>query len=210
MSKPIDPLTEQQLVQATPGDKERKLFDGGGLYLSVSPTGAKRWRMKFRDRRGKENVLTFGPYPEVSLALARCRRSVARQMLRDRLDPRIEFDHDHMRSQKHGNGRRLLPAAIDRKKLALSATRTGTAALKSMGALTFPASSRVSADRFAQGDMSALIERIQNERGVEVVDLLYDICAEIIWSCVSAGIDEGDVLDAMTDARMVQRRLREI
>ncbi|WP_373994862.1 Arm DNA-binding domain-containing protein [Duganella sp. HH101] len=28
-----------------------KLFDGGGLYLEVIPSGSKLWRMKFRQAR---------------------------------------------------------------------------------------------------------------------------------------------------------------
>lgn len=63
-----------------------KHFDGGGLFLDVKPNGARYWRMKYRFA-GKEGLLAFGAYPEVSLAEVRRRRDDARALLRDSLDP---------------------------------------------------------------------------------------------------------------------------
>ncbi|WP_241017330.1 Arm DNA-binding domain-containing protein [Paraburkholderia sp. Ac-20342] len=51
-------------------DGSKKLFDGGGLFLELMPTGSKKWRLKFRFN-GKENRMSFGDYPLVSLAEAR-------------------------------------------------------------------------------------------------------------------------------------------
>jgi integrase len=62
------------------------MADGGGLYLYVAPTGLRSWRMKFR-HDGKEKLLVFGPYPDVSLAEARQKRDDARRQLRDNEDP---------------------------------------------------------------------------------------------------------------------------
>jgi hypothetical protein len=35
-----------------------KLFDGGGLFLLVTPSGGKLWRLKYR-HKGKEKLLVF-------------------------------------------------------------------------------------------------------------------------------------------------------
>lgn len=82
-------LTDTEIRKAKPGDKPRKMSDGGGLYLAVSTTGSKLWRMKYRFA-DKENVLSFGPYPEVTLAEARAKRDEARALLRDGQNPSIE------------------------------------------------------------------------------------------------------------------------
>lgn len=66
-----------------------KHFDGRGLYLEVTDAGARRWRMKYR-HAGKENRLTFGAFPDVSLADARDRASAARNLLSDGVDPSAE------------------------------------------------------------------------------------------------------------------------
>ena len=42
------PLTDTAIHNAKPNDKARKLFDGGGLYLEVAPSGGKWWRLKYR------------------------------------------------------------------------------------------------------------------------------------------------------------------
>lgn len=57
-----------------------------GLYLLVRPTGSRLWRMKYRFD-GKEKLLSFGRYPEVTLAQARLRRAEARLALAGGEDP---------------------------------------------------------------------------------------------------------------------------
>ena len=67
---------------ATPG----KHFDGGGLYLEVTPAGGRYWRMKYR-HAGKEKRLAFGVYPDVTLKDARDRREQARKVIERGEDP---------------------------------------------------------------------------------------------------------------------------
>ena len=71
MPKRVSPLSQLKILNAKPRDKAYKLADGGGLYLEVMPSGDKLWRMKFRQAEGKENRLSFGPFPDVSLVAAR-------------------------------------------------------------------------------------------------------------------------------------------
>jgi integrase len=89
MPKRITPLTDIQVNKAKPRDKSYKLTDGGGLYLLVSPTGGKLWRMDYR-YSDKRKTLAFGPYPDVSLANARKSRDDARKLLADDVDPGAE------------------------------------------------------------------------------------------------------------------------
>lgn len=80
------PLKDLELRAAKYGVSKTKLSDGGGLYLHLAKSGSKLWRMKFRIH-GKEKLLSFGPYPEVSLKEARHKRDRARLELRDGIDP---------------------------------------------------------------------------------------------------------------------------
>lgn len=79
-------LTNIQVKNAAPTDKEYRLSDGGNLYLLVKPGGQKHWRMKYRVG-GKEKMLAIGPFPEVSLKAARDTRDEAKSMLRQGIDP---------------------------------------------------------------------------------------------------------------------------
>lgn len=82
------PLTDVDCRNATcpPELKRRRLADGGGLYLEVSPAGSKRWFWKFYPD-GKESRLALGAYPGVSLKKAREERDKARVLRRDGKDP---------------------------------------------------------------------------------------------------------------------------
>jgi integrase len=70
----------------SPAPRLTKLFDGAGLALWVMPDDAKRWRFAYR-HGGKQKSLTFGSYPEISLASAREARDAARKLLAAGVDP---------------------------------------------------------------------------------------------------------------------------
>lgn len=88
------PLTDITIRKAKPGinakgvetNKAYKMADGGGLYLEVSVTGGKYWRLKYRVN-GKEKKLAIGVYPIVSLKQAREKRDEAKRQLSNGIDP---------------------------------------------------------------------------------------------------------------------------
>jgi integrase len=82
-------LTDAAIRAAKPGEKPFRLTDGAGLYVHVTPNGSKLWRMRY-EFGGKEKLLAFGRYPEVTLIQARDRRHAAKQTLRQGHDPAIE------------------------------------------------------------------------------------------------------------------------
>jgi hypothetical protein len=71
---------------AKPKDKAYRLFDGGGLYLDVTPHGSKLWRLKYHFG-GKEKRLALGVYPAGSLSDARLRREQAKKLIENDSDP---------------------------------------------------------------------------------------------------------------------------
>ena len=79
-------LSDTAIRKAKPADNAQRLFDGGGLYLELSPAGGKWWRLKYRFN-GKEKRLSLGTYPDVGLADARAKRDEARKLLAAGVDP---------------------------------------------------------------------------------------------------------------------------
>ena len=79
-------LTDTAIRNAKASTKAKKMFDGGGLYLEVAPSGGKWWRLKYRFG-GKEKRLSLGVYPDVSLKVARERRDDIRKLLANGGDP---------------------------------------------------------------------------------------------------------------------------
>lgn len=80
------PLSDVAIRTAKPRDKPYKLADGGGMYLEISPSGGKWWRLKYRFD-GKEKRLSLGTYPEVGLKEARVKREDLRRLLAAGVDP---------------------------------------------------------------------------------------------------------------------------
>lgn len=80
------PLTDTAVRTAKPGEKPIKMFDERGLFLIVTPTGGKWWRLRYKFD-GKEKLLSLGTYPDVSLKDARQRREDARKLLANGIDP---------------------------------------------------------------------------------------------------------------------------
>jgi integrase len=86
MDKKRAGLSDQKIRQAKPQEKPYNLYDTAGLYLTIAPTGAKWWRMKYR-HAGTEKRMGLGSYPEVSLSVARASRDTARAAVRSGRDP---------------------------------------------------------------------------------------------------------------------------
>lgn len=79
-------LTDREIRNIKPTDKPKKYTDGRGLYLEVSPSGGRWWRLKYYFG-GKEKRLSLGVYPDVGLKDARDRREDARKLLAQGVDP---------------------------------------------------------------------------------------------------------------------------
>jgi hypothetical protein len=82
-------LTDAAARTATAREKDYKLKDSGGLYLFVTTTGHRSWRLKYRFG-GKEKRLVLGSYPAIKITDARRLRDEAKQLLRDGRDPAYE------------------------------------------------------------------------------------------------------------------------
>nr|WP_240511242.1 integrase arm-type DNA-binding domain-containing protein [Novosphingobium panipatense] len=88
-------LNDAKVKAAKPRDKAYKIADSGSLYLNVSTTGVRSWRMNYtfgRNDKGKpqQKTLTFGTYPAMTLVQARKQRDEAKVQLREGRDPAVE------------------------------------------------------------------------------------------------------------------------
>jgi len=79
-------LTDTFIRHVTGNDKVQKHSDGGGLFLYVTPTGKKSWRLAYRFA-GKQKLISLGPFPSVSLREAREKQEEAKKLLRENIDP---------------------------------------------------------------------------------------------------------------------------
>lgn len=79
-------LTDTEIRKAKSTGTIKKISDGGGLYLHITPQGGKLWRLAYRFA-GKQKTLAFGEYPSITLANARTKREDAKKLLANGVDP---------------------------------------------------------------------------------------------------------------------------
>lgn len=79
-------LSDTAIRNAKPAEKAYKIYDSGGLFIQITPSGGKWWRLKFRFD-GKEKLLSLGVYPRISLSQAREQRDDAKKLIAINIDP---------------------------------------------------------------------------------------------------------------------------
>ncbi|EIU1135018.1 DUF4102 domain-containing protein [Salmonella enterica subsp. enterica serovar Kua] len=79
-------LTDLAIRHVRPPGKAYRLFDCHGLYIQVNSSGSKLWYLKFRFGN-KESRMALGPYPLISLALAREKQADIRRLILEGVNP---------------------------------------------------------------------------------------------------------------------------
>jgi Arm DNA-binding domain len=79
-------LNDLQIRNIKPTGKQFKVHDERGLFLRIKPNGSKLWQMDYRFA-GLRKTISFGPYPDRTLAEAREKRDEARKLITNDVDP---------------------------------------------------------------------------------------------------------------------------
>ena len=106
-------LTQAKLKTIKPLAKIARHHDQHGLYLQVMPNGSKYWRLKYHIRNGDKRVektLALGVYPEVSLKSARENQILARQQIRQGIDPSLAKRKERL-TREHARANQVLTLA---------------------------------------------------------------------------------------------------
>lgn len=186
------PLTNTAIHNAKSGAKPKKMFDGGGLYLEVAPSGGKWWRLKFR-YGGKEKRLSLGVYPEVSLKDARGKRDEARKLLANDIDP-----SEHRHAKKASNEERAANSfeAVAREwftkwtpnKSANHAART----IRRLERDIFPWIGGQPISDISPQKLLGVVRRIEEREALETAHRALGNCGQILRYAVATGRTERD------------------
>ena len=226
MARLIKPLTAVQVQNAKPKDSMYKMFDGGGLFLQVNPSGGKYWKMKYRKADGKEGLLTFGGYPEISLEQARRMRDEARAQRASGLDPGIVRQEEKAERRTRASN---TFEAVSREWMEVHATKVKAQTLHIYRVLleksVFPLIGKRPIAEMKAPDFLALFRRLEEQKQLYSVKRISIVCGMIMRFAVAAGKAEADPtpalrgslkahktkhLAAMTDPKQVGRLLRTI
>ena len=185
-------LSDVAVRTAKPGEKPIRLSDSGGLYLEVSPSGGKLWRMKYRFN-GKEKRLALGKYPEVSLKDARERRDEARKLLANEVDPA-----ENRKQQKAAKAVRAANSleAVAREWIAKNtptwaATHTSKI-VRRMEMYVYPWLGGRPIAEITAPELLAMARRIENTGAIETAHRALQNCGQVFRYAVATGRAERD------------------
>ena len=173
-------LTDLQIKAAKPTEKDYRLYDTGGLYLQVTKTGSRLWRLKYRFN-GKEKLASLGKWPDVSLKEARIKRNSFKEELatgsnpiKKRL-PRTNSFSELAREWFKVKGN----AWIDSYKRTIT-IRLNKYILPSLG--------EMQPDAIVPQDVLVILREIEKKGAVETTHRVLAICSQIFRFGVASGI----------------------
>jgi integrase len=192
MPKRIVPLSDVQVSKVKAAPKEFKLFDGGGLFLSVTPTGGKLWHLKYRFE-GKEKKLAFGAYPAISLADARKRRDDAKKLVANGVDPgQIKKAQKAAIVSEIDNGFEVVAREWHKKFSATWSTTHAETTLRRLQADVFPVLGAKPVGDIKAPDVLAMLRRIESRGALETAHRVRTTCGQVFRYAVATGRAERD------------------
>ncbi len=184
------PLNDTAIRNAKADIKQKKLYDSGGLYLLVTPNGGKWWRFKYRFG-GKEKLLSFGTYPQVSLKDARDDRDNAKKLLRNHIDPAIE--RKAIKEAESGQGSFDAVAMEWLTKFSQSWSKSHTRTIKQrLENYILPNLGLQSINKITAPELLAVLRKIEALGYVETAHRVKQICGQIFRYAVATGRMERD------------------
>ncbi|GAB6178103.1 tyrosine-type recombinase/integrase [Desulfobaculum senezii] len=182
-------LTNLAVKNARQKEKNYKLTDGRGLYVLVTTTGSKLWRMKYH-YGGKEKLLAFGQYPEVSLLEARERHSEARKLLRDGIDPSVA----RKRIQQEAKAETATLEAVSRewlqKHLRDKHARHGKNIIDRLEKNIFPWLGNTPIKDITPPLLLECLQRIESRGAITVAHRVRGICGQVFSYALATGLVE--------------------
>ncbi|MDL2307811.1 integrase arm-type DNA-binding domain-containing protein [Desulfovibrio sp. OttesenSCG-928-C06] len=181
------PLTDTHIKNIRHTGQPKKYFDGGGLFLFISPTGSKLWRMAYRFEK-KSKLLSFGEYPAVSLKDARERREEAKKLLSKGIDPNVQ--------KKEAKAAQLAELKDTFHNIALEwhGTRTAEFSSKHRGTILFrletylfPAIGKMPIAKLEPHDILAVVRPIEQKGLFETSRRLLQLVSQIFRYAVITG-----------------------
>jgi len=190
MARTTKPLTNTEVKQAKPRDKLYTLSDGKGLQLRIKPNGTKLWLFDYRrPYTNKRTCLSFGSYPELSLAEARSERTVARKLLKQEIDPKDQREEvKRLNETAHNNTLKHIAAKWLEVKKAKVSSGHATDTWRSLELHIFPDLGNVPIHKITAVKTIDIINPIAAKGSLETVKRLCQRLNEIMVYAVNTGL----------------------
>lgn len=193
-------LTDTTIRNAKPGPKPIRLFDGGGLYLEVSPAGGKLWRVKYRFA-GKERRLALGSYPTTSLKDARSKRDDAKRLLEAGIDPGETRRTEKLRQEAlAANSFETVAREWLLKHMANRSPSHSTKVTRRLEREVFPYLGRRPIAEIKPPEILAVVQRIERRNILESAHRALQHIGQVMRYAVATGRAEADPTQSLRGA----------
>ncbi|NKI96617.1 integrase [Rhizobacter sp. SG703] len=164
------------------------MFDAGGLFLLVQPTGSKLWRLKYRFG-GKEKLLALGAYPEVGLRDARTRRDRAREQLANDEDPgQLRKIDKLLKRTAADNAFESVARAWWQNWKADKTERHADQVLRRLEADVFPDLGALPLSSITAPLLLSVCLKVQNRGAADIAKRAYQGCSQIFRYAIAHGL----------------------
>jgi integrase len=185
-------LSDLAVRTAKPGSKAARLFDGGGLYLEVTPAGGKLWRLKYR-YGGKEKLLALGKYPDVSLKDARERRDDARKLLANDVDPALNRKQQKAaKAERAGNSFEVVAREWIAKNTPTWAASHTNKIVRRLEMYVFPWLGGRPIAEITAPELLSMARRVEGKGALETAHRVLQNCGQVFRYAVATGRAERD------------------
>ena len=202
MARSTKPLTNTEVKQARPKTKEYNLADGGGLALRVKPNGSRLWVFNYsRPITQKRANISFGMYPDLSLADARRKREKARELLAKQIDPK-EYKESITEKELKAINNTLKAVAeqwLEVKKSKVSADHVDDI-WRSLELHIFPALGEEPIHKLTAPKTIAILKPISAKGRLETIKRLCQRINEVMVFALNTGVIETNPLVGIREA----------
>lgn len=203
MARITTPLTDTKIKTAKPSEKDYTLSDGNGLYLLVKSIGTKIWRFNYYRPTSKVRALvSFGAYPEISLADARLKRDEAKQLLAKGIDPQ-QYKKEQLKLLKDEQNNTFEKVATDWFKLKSSSnlkTDTLKDIWRSLELHVIPYVGGIAITEVKARDFINALEPIKQQGKLESIRRICQRINEVMYYAVNVGLIDANPASKITAA----------
>ena len=185
-------LTDIKVKSAKPAEKQFKLSDGKGLYLLILPSGGKYWHFRSKSG-GKEKLLSFGTYPEVSLANAREKRDAARKQIANGIMPSdIRKAQKAARGEAEANSFEVIAREWHGKFLIDKSDSYRDKMMANFERDVFPWIGKLPVIYLKAPELLMMLRRIESRGSLETAHRTRSACSQVLRYAIATGRAERD------------------
>jgi len=180
-------LSDIKIRSTAVTNKTQRLFDGGGLYIEITPKGSKYWRLKYRFLK-KEKRLALGVYPTVTLKMAREKAADAKRLLAEGIDPgQYKKSMKATQLEISMNSFEAVAREWHSKQVRIWTARHSIGVMKRLELNIFPWLGKRAVSEITPKEVLSVIRRIEERGALHTAHRALSSCSQVFRYAVSTG-----------------------